>query len=167
MEDDSIYRRFRRRLFMRLYILPWLLLVLALCMFNIFVVYYTNHLYNAIRVDHFDHFDHFEDMSRDVNITGVSEVSDDLLDSLNSRFLGVINVSDVDNVSNVFSLGDYELSLSLGMDLESDLKRGILLLLDFHLVNVDAVISAKLEKDILDLIGRRFSGFKTYNAVNR
>ena len=58
----------------------------------------------------------------------------------------------VDNVSNVFSILDYELILSMGMDLENDLKRVISLLLDFHLVNVDSVISVKLKKDILDLI---------------
>ena len=222
MEVNDIIRQerfFRRKLFMRLNILPWLLLVSFLCSFNVFVIYYTNNLYSAIKIDQLERIDRIDgidgsdringsDIFRDISMNnyimgfhreaiargyGLWEIDDDTLairfawidlcpnDLLNKRVNvidsdNVDNVDDVsnvddsdnvDDVSNVFSIDDFELSLFLGMDLESDIKSGILLLLDFHLGNssLDSILVNKLKLDISDFIGRRFSGFKTYNRL--
>lgn len=189
MEDDRIFRQERRKLFMRLHILPWLLLVFVLCLFNWFVVYYTNHLYSAIKIDQIDQIDRIRDISMNNDIMAFHREAIDRgygrweidNDTLTIRFawidigdlgdladIDLVNKrSNVDNVSNVFSIEDFELSLSLGMDLESDIKRGVLLLLDFHLGNssIDSGLVKKIKLDISDFIGRRFLGFKTYNRI--
>jgi hypothetical protein len=163
-------------------------------MFNLFVIYMMNNLYSAIQVDLLRDTNNANKMNIEMNDSilgfyreaiargyGRWEVSEIAVDTLSVRFawIDVVDVVDdigddivnrvlsnnVDNVSNVFKISDYELSLSLGMDLESDLKRGILLLLDFHLVNVDESLRIEIKRDILDLIGNRFAGFKTYNRL--
>jgi len=75
------------------------------------------------------------------------------------------NVDRIGNVGHEFSISDLELSLSLGMDLESDIRDGVLLILDCFLI--DDNIRKDLKLEVSDFIGRRFSGFKTYNETKR